>query len=530
MAVRPQPCRRRSKPERLAAQFVCRNQEDVQRSHYRARRSANYNDTVDWTRVLRSQVFRCGAALAGVALVTFIASRVIPVNATTVGFAYLLLVLVFAATWGFVESLVAAIAATVAYNFFFLPPVGTLTIADPENWVALFSLLSTGVIASHLSTKARQRALEAIEHRQEVERLYTFSRGILLIEEGEAFPKQLARSLAQVFELRAVVLYDRRTGEFHRAGPAEFDGLDDQLRDSALQGTAFSDLGGGRVITAVRLGAEPIASLALQGSTMSDAVLQGVSNLVAIGLERARAQDLAHQVEVAQQSEQLRTTLIDAMAHEFKTPLTSIKAATSSLRSNPDQPPAARAELLAIADEEAEHLQQLIDDAIEMGRLDTARIEIQPTTADLSQALREEVGAMRAKADGRQLELAGASEPVEAAFDHRLFRLAIRQLLDNAFKYSPSGTPVTVKLLRKEDTAAIEIVNGGPGIAAPEQARIFRRFYRSPAVKHQVPGTGLGLSIAHSIALAHHGNLTVSSRPGETTFRLTVPRILKEAP
>ena len=466
--------------------------------------------------------------MGGVALITFTAHRVFPVNATTVGFAYLLLVLVVAATWGFLESVVCAIAATVVFNFFFLPPIGTLTIADPQNWVALFSFLTTGMIASRLSAAARRRALEAIEHRQDVEKLYTFSRAILLAGDGEPVPKQLALKLAEVFEMKAVVLYDRRTGEFHRAGPADFEGMDDQLRDSALQGTSFADTEGGRVITAVRLGSEPIASLALEGARMPDGVLQGVANLVAIGLERTRAQDLAHQVEAARRSEQLRTTLIDAMAHEFKTPLTSIKAATTSLRSNPEQPPATRAELIEIADEEAEHLQKLIEDAVEMARLDTAHIEIQPVLSDLATVVGEEVASVCAEADGRAGHLSGDSSPVPIAFDRRLVRLAVRQLLDNAFKYSPPGTPVFVRVEQDESGATIEIANTGPGIALSEQSRIFRRFYRSPAVQHQVPGTGLGLSIAYSIARAHHGDLTVSSRPGETAFRLTLPRMLKE--
>ncbi|HVX66871.1 MAG TPA: ATP-binding protein [Bryobacteraceae bacterium] len=468
-------------------------------------------------------------SLAAAGLITFAAYRVIPVNASTVGFAYLLLVLAVAAGWGFLESLVCAIAATIGFNFFFLPPVGTLTIADPQNWVALFSFLTTALIASRLSARARQRALEAIAHRQDVERLYTFSRSILLIGDGAAFPRQLALKLAEVFELKAVVLYDRRTGEFHRAGPADFDGMDDQLRDSALQGTSFAGAAGDRVIAAVRLGSEPIASLALQGARMPDAVLQGVGNLVAIGLERARAQDLAHQVEAARQSEQLRTTLIDAMAHEFKTPLTSIKAATTSLRANPEQPPAIRAELVEIADEETRHLQTLIEDAVEMARLDTAQIEIQPVVSDLCAAVREEVASMRAAADGRPIHLTGDAPPLPIAFDRRLITLAVRQLLDNAVKYSPPGTPVTVKLAQGEHDVALEISNAGPGIAVPEQSRIFQRFYRSPSVKHQVPGTGLGLSIAYSIAQAHHGELSVSSRPGETTFRLTIPRMLKES-
>ena len=203
-------------------------------------------------------------SLAGVAVVTYTAHNLIPVNATTVGFAYLVLVLLIASTWGFVESALASVAATLSFNFFFLPPVGTLTIADPQNWVALFSFLTTSLIASRLSTEAKRQALDAIERQQDVERLYTFSRAILLIDTGEPFAKQLAVKLAEIFQLSAAVLYERRTGEFFRAGPSDFEGLDDQLRDAALHGTSFSDAQRNRIMTAVRLGSEPIASLALQ--------------------------------------------------------------------------------------------------------------------------------------------------------------------------------------------------------------------------------------------------------------------------
>jgi two-component system, OmpR family, sensor histidine kinase KdpD len=479
-------------------------------------------------RTLRLHALRIAASLGGVSLITFIAYRLIPVNSTTVGFAYLLLVLIVAAVWGFIESLVCAITATLVFNFFFLPPAGTLTIADPQNWVALLSFLTTALIASRLSAKARRRTLEAIAHRQDVERLYTFSRAILLIGDGEPFPKQLALKLAEVFDLSAVVLYDRRAGEFYRAGPADFEGLDDQLRDAALQGTSFADAERNRVVTAVRLGSDPIASLALQGARMADGVLQGIANLVAIGLERARAQDLAHQVEAARQSEQLRTTLIDAMAHEFKTPLTSIRAATTSLRSNPEQPLATRIELVEIADEEAEHLGELIDDAVEMARLDTAHIEIQPGLADLPEVVREAAASLQAEADGRTLEIICDPQAAPIAFDRRLVRLAVRQLLDNALKYSPPGTPVTLRVQQRDEGAIVEVSNAGEGIPPQEQSRIFERFYRSPSARPQVPGSGLGLSIAHRIAQAHQGDLSVSSRPGETTFRLTLPRTLKE--
>src|SRR5690349_17681655 len=143
----------------------------------------SYNNSVRAVRLLLS--------LAAVAAVTFVAYKVIPVNATTVGFAYLLLVLLIASTWGFVEAAVASVAGTLVFNFFFFPPVGTFTIADPQNWVALFSFLTTSLVASRLSAQVKRRAFDAIERQQDVERLYTFSRAILLITGGELFAKQL---------------------------------------------------------------------------------------------------------------------------------------------------------------------------------------------------------------------------------------------------------------------------------------------------------------------------------------------------
>lgn len=462
-------------------------------------------------------------SLAGVAFVTFVGYRLLPVNATTQGFAYLLLVLIIASVWGFFEASLASIAATLTFNFFFFEPIGTFTIDDPRNWVALFSFLVTSLIASRLSTEAKWRALDAIARRQDLERLYTFSRAILLIDNSEPFPKQLMQKLAEVFELTAAVLYERRTEALYRAGPSDFEGLEDQLRDAALQGTSFADTPHNRVITAVRLGAEPIASLAMQGAQMPDSVLQGIANLVAIGLERARAQDLASQIEAARQSEKLRTTLIDAMAHEFKTPLTSVMAATTSLLANPDQPPASRMELVRIADEEAKRLKELIDDSLELARLDTANIHVHRELSDIGGIVREVIAAMQSEIDNRPLEVGCDEHRCVTAVDQRLVKLAIKQLVDNALKYSPPDTPLKIQVHDGSGIITVAVTDHGEGIPAQEQSRIFERLYRSPSVQQQIVGSGLGLSIARDIVRAHHGDLTVTSRPGETTFRLTLP-------
>ncbi len=475
------------------------------------------------TQVLGPLAVRLLLSAGGVASITFIASKIIPGNPTTVAFAYLLFVLIVASTWGFVEACLSSILASLAFNFFFLPPVGTFTIADPQNWVALFSFLATSLIASRLSDKAKQTARYSVERQQDVERLYTFSRAILLLDNTAPLAKQLVQKLTEVFGLAAAILYDRRSGESYRAGPSDCEGLEEQLRDTALTGTTFQDPQRNCIVTAVRLGSEPIASLALQGAYMPDSVLQGIATLIAIGLERARAQGLAHQVEAARQSERLRTTLIDAMAHEFKTPLTSIKAATTSLLADPNQSLASRTELLKIADEESDHLQELVDNAADMARLDTTQIAIQSEPSDIGQIVREVIASMRSGIDDREVAVTSPESLPPAAVDRHLVKLAIKQLVDNSLKYSPPNTPVTIQVVPGDDSVTLEVTNHGAEIPPEEQNRVFERFYRSPSVERQIPGSGLGLSIAHRIARAHHGDLTLTSTPGETTFRMTLP-------
>jgi two-component system, OmpR family, sensor histidine kinase KdpD len=472
---------------------------------------------------LTRRILRVLASLAAVGAVTFVGFRLLPVNATTIAFAYLMLVLLLASTWGFFEAALVSFVATLTFNYYFLPPVGTFTIRDPQNFVAFLCFFTTSLIAGRLSYTAKRRALDAVERQNDVERLYTFSRAILLIDGGAPFGKQLIEKLAETFSLRAAVLYDRRAAAFYRAGPAEFEGLDDQLREAAMNNASYSDPGRRRLITAIRLGSEPIASLGLDSPVMPDSVLQGIANLIAIGLERARAQALAHELEAARRSEQLRTTLIDAMAHELKTPLTSIRAATTALLGGPGASAETRAELLGIADQEARHLGDLIDDSIEMARLDTSHIEIHRELVRIEDIVLEVVNSLEGEIDDRPLSISSNPELPPVPADRRLVRLAIKQVVDNAIKYSPPQQPVAIAMKLAPDAIAVEVTDHGSGISAAEQARIFERFYRSPLVKEQIPGSGLGLSIAYSIAQAHRGDLTVASRPGETTFRLVLP-------
>src|SRR3989442_10604853 len=161
------------------------------------------------------------AALAAVVLVTLIFQAIPGVNALTVGFGYLITILVVAASCGLAESIVTSVAATICFSYFFLPPVRTLAIADPENWVALFTFLISSLIASQLSDRARRRTVEARSRQVEMERLYALSRAIMLMDGNQPVGARLAEELARICEIPAVGIYDRSSEAFYYGGRTE---------------------------------------------------------------------------------------------------------------------------------------------------------------------------------------------------------------------------------------------------------------------------------------------------------------------
>jgi two-component system sensor histidine kinase KdpD len=184
------------------------------------------------------RLIRSLAAAAAIAGLTFGFSRIISVNSTTVSLSFLLVVLAIATGWGLYEAIVASIAGVLCFNFFFLPPIGHFTIADPQNWVALLAFLVTSIVASQLSARAKNRAMEATRRQHEMERLYELSRSLLLLDSKALTAGQLPFQIARVFGFPAVAVFDRASGETHRAGPSEISVSDARMRDAAAQGTA----------------------------------------------------------------------------------------------------------------------------------------------------------------------------------------------------------------------------------------------------------------------------------------------------
>jgi two-component system sensor histidine kinase KdpD len=215
------------------------------------------------------------------------------------------------------------------FHFFFLAPAGTFTIADPQNWVAFVAFLITAIVTSQLSGRARRRTIEALDRQRDLERLYALSRSLLLVEEHVPVGSAFARHVADAFQLSFVAVYDQQTDAMSWAGPQELRALESTIRDVARRSIVEHDRRS--VVRPVQLGGTTISAIAIPNAGLSDTVSHSLTNLVAIGIERARSREATARAEAAQQSGELRTAVLDALAHEFKTPLTSMKAASGAL-------------------------------------------------------------------------------------------------------------------------------------------------------------------------------------------------------
>jgi two-component system sensor histidine kinase KdpD len=471
---------------------------------------------------------RIAGALTLVAAITALDFLLLKVNSPTAAFTYLLLILGMAARGALRESIVASVASMLCYNYFFLPPIGRLTIADPQNWVALCVFLITAITASQLYANARRRADEASERRQEMERVYEFSRALMIGEGGRSVAAEIALSLAQVFHADESAFYERSNDTVHRGGATDGIVTDEQLREAARNDTNWSSLSRQASVVAVRFGGRTLGSLGLAGSTISEAALQAIAQLSAIALERATAQEAASTAEATRQNERLKSTLLDALAHEFKTPLTSIKAAITSVLAARGHD-AVEQELLTVADEEADRMTNLVNRTIEVARIEAGHVKLNREPTSLAEIVRESLAQLKNFSEGHDIRVEIPDGLSAANADPGLIGLVLRQLLDNALKYAPPAAAITISVESVPEGLAVSVANEGPGISPREQQAIFEKFYRGNDVRDRIPGTGMGLTIAREIVAAHGGKLTVTSYPGAgVRFSFTLPAAVPE--
>jgi two-component system sensor histidine kinase KdpD len=465
------------------------------------------------------RTLRVAASLSIVAAVIGFCRIAVHVNNTTVALALLLAVLFISSFWGVVEAIAASLLAACGFNFYFLPPLRELAIHDPEDFAAFSAFLITAAIASQLSARARARAAEAEARRAEIERLYALVQAMLLSDSARKTASDFVYNVVRVFGCRAAAFYDRPKGEVFRSGP-EIAAVSDAEMYAATEASDVEvDSSRGVAFAPVRLGGRALGSLALLGSPPSTPTLRAIANLAAIALEKARALEEASRAESARQSEALKSALLDSLAHDINTPLTSIKAAATSLLTSAAPP---ERELLTIIDEETDRLNQLASEVVAMARIEAGKLHLEKQPVAVSDLVSSALAAV--PSDGRPWRLDIADPLPLADADPEFAAQVVKQLAENAVKYSPPGSPVGVSAERRDGKIVIGVSDRGPGIADNERARIFDRFFRGRRHRFDTKGTGMGLAIAKGIVEAHGGRIWVESEPGQgSVFYFSLP-------
>jgi two-component system sensor histidine kinase KdpD len=468
------------------------------------------------------EVARWAAAFCALAGIVLVYRRWLHVNPTTVAITLLLLILVLAAEWGLRFAIVISIVATALYNFFFLPPVGTFTITDPQNWLALFAFLFTAIVASRLSQRARDRADEARARQSDLEVLFRLSRELLLTDSIITLVSSIPSAVASATHARSGLLYLLEGDRLYRAGRE----LVSEIEIPHLRKLAETLTGVGEeadeIQVPLRSGVRPRGLLLLRGAAISVKTAEALGGLISISLDRAQALENVARGEAAKESERLRTLMIDSITHELRTPLTSIKGAATTLLAGGVEGESSH-ELLTIIDEESDRLNRLVSEAVEMAQLDAQQVQMHFAPVSLRPLVAEALDSC-AWVREQHVVRVEVGDGLEMQADAEFLKKVLCNLLENAAKYSDSGKPITVSAERRGGTIAVSVADRGIGIDPAEQDMIFERFYRARSRREGTPGSGMGLAISRSIVEAHGGRIEVASQPGHgSVFTVTLP-------
>ena len=468
------------------------------------------------------------------------------VNETTVALTLLLLVLVFAGSWGLRYAIGASLAATVLFNYYFLPPVGTLTINDTQNWVALFAFLGTAIYASHLASRIREESHEADTRRLESEMLYRLGRQLLQPENVAQLLNFIPSSVANAFNSPAVTLYLADGDRIYLSDPKRISspnvawnpgatpgtaGIErtraeivHDLREAMLHPVTTSTADGFPAVIPLRVGVRPSGAVLLEATTLSRETMEGLSGLVSMSIERAEALEDSARSKAAKETERLRTALLDSVTHELRTPLTSIKASITSLLTQQALDAPARKDLLSVIDEESDRLNHLIEQAVEMAQLDAHKVQLDLKPQSIAGLIYVAVEQSRSSQPSRDFRVSLSSFLPNVLADKAWIEKVLANLLSNAIKYSPPDQSIFVSADPQKDMLAISVADRGTGIDPLEQGMIFDKFYRGPSQRNQVSGTGMGLAICRAIVNAHGGTIGITSQLGHgSVFTFTLP-------
>ncbi len=420
----------------------------------------------------------------------------------------LLEVLGIAAVGRAVPALLASLTAALTYSYDFLPPIGSFAVSEPENVAALIAFVITAITGTQLSLRAQNRAQEANRRRDEMERLQRFSSSLLI-------SSSLADAAAAIAREAVVQLGFDKVELVVRAGESAT-----ALHHSyGLQSTTQQIL--------LTLDSEVPAELHLQTRPLSEEFQRAFSNVVSLILDRAKGAEDRIRLESEQRSDELHGTVLNALAHNFRTPLTSIKMASSTLlrcrEAEVDFFAGQERDLVQVIDEEADRLQALIRESLEFARLESHRLHPRNELCNMEDIVRGACAKVSHYVFPERLTLVFDKDMPPLRGDRLLFQQMLFQVLDNAWKYSSPSAKIWISVQVDWTYLILTVVNEGPQLAEQERERIFERFVRGTATRNKVEGTGLGLAIARTIAQSYGGKLWLEHDPRGPAFRFAFP-------
>jgi two-component system sensor histidine kinase KdpD len=477
--------------------------------------------------------------LGGIAAMTAALRSLGVTNATTVALSYLLVVLFVASLGNTVIAVATSVGAMLCFNYFFLPPVGTFTVADPQNWIALFAFLAVSIVASRLSASARAKAQEALERRNELTRLFDLTRDILLTTERDGALAAIARHVARRFELDTVAICvpsdngwrieqggaaspplaaaDLDRAFAAAAGAVEFDARTRSYGGHRQVASAMGPI----ALAPVRIGSRAVGLLATGGRPLEAGTRDAVAGIVAIALERSEFLEERRGAELSRQRAELSSALLASLSHDLRTPLTAIRTAVSNLDSD-ILTEAQRRDQARVASGQLDRLTRLFDEILDMARIDAGTVQPQRAWTAPAEIVEAAIAHASSALGGRDVRI-DAQDDMAVEIDPRLAASALAHVLENAAQYAPQG-PIDVRGWTDAEGLRLEVRDEGPGLQPHELERLFEPFYRGELLRQRVPGTGMGLAITRGLVAADRGRVWAENiAPHGACFSIAVP-------
>jgi two-component system sensor histidine kinase KdpD len=454
----------------------------------------------------------------------------------------LVAVLAAAVTFGLWPSLFACLVSALAYNFFFLPPLYTFTIAEPENVVTLLVFVLVAAIASNLTARVRMQAIVARQRAATTEDLYRFSRKLAGIATLDDLLWATAYQMAHMLRLHVVLLLPEGEELNVRAGYPPEDTLEDAdlaaakwtVQHGQEAGRGADTLPGARrLFLPMRTARGVVAVIGLDSSRDGALLtpdqrrlLDSLADQTALAIERLHLSEEMDRARVAAETEKLRSALLTSISHDLRTPLASILGSATSLKQYRGQMGETDQEqLLATIQEEAERLNHFIANLLDMTRLESGALVPNLEPVDLGDVVGSVLRRVKPLVQQHKITLDIEQGLPMPRLDPVLFEQVLFNLLDNAAKYAPAGTAITLRARREGAAVKVQVLDEGPGLPEEDRERVFDKFYRVRAGDKQRAGTGLGLAIARGFMEAMGGTITAANRSDAqgAVFTLTLP-------